>query len=142
MMQAAYQIFSAMVIVAALLLIPYNVFALLYHESDATIKEIRADPDKRFWPSLYYFTQLTVVSLVGMLFIMGTTLVLLALQAERIGETTAQSAPALFLIMLRSLAILLVLSSPAVFLIRIKLKILNIHPGRRPRDRTIERGPR
>lgn len=122
--QEAYQTFAFAVIVMAVLLIPYNFYALLYRERDPRIREIHADRGRRYWPSLFILTWLVRLNFSGTLFVIATLILGMLLQYEKIGDVAPQPAWSLMLSMLRSMILLAMISAPAVFLIWLKHEIV------------------
>lgn len=132
--QDLYQVFSVAVIVMACLIIPYSASALLYKEHHPAIRETHINPHRFYWPSLRYLTQLTKIFLSGMIFIMGITIMRIALQYDAVGNATPQPNWSLALSMITSMILLVLLSSPSIFLIRLKLRIMDDDEKGRKRE--------
>lgn len=122
---------SVAVLVMAVLLMPYSLVALRWHEDDPRIKDTHKDIHRHYGPSLFITTWLTRADFYGMAFVMAVVLARLALRYDVVGEAAPQPAWSLILNLFASLVLLGLLALPTAFLFWTKTQILNIRYTKR-----------
>lgn len=139
-------------LVAAGLLIPYCLYALLAYEEirfqipfrgvvvlkrgNERIKYVHANRHAYYWPSLRITTRQTWWSFVGMIVVMSVVCLRVYLRYEDVMGHTPQPLWSIALSMFTSLVLLSILAQPPFALLWVKHQILGIHYGAREASRS------
>lgn len=102
------------------MIMPYCAAALLWKRKDPQIRATYTDIQAFYHPSLWFLTWLTRADLFGLVWIMSTFLLRLALRYEVIDGAPAQPYWSLLLSAIASLILLMLLALPATFLFTVK----------------------